>query len=302
MNTLKEFARLFLVRLLARPKPAKVRRDYALCIVKTDRIGDLILASGVIRLLLKEFGDANTLLVVSQFNREIAEREFPNTPKLTLPAFGDRVFPDLLISWARLRPIVSGFRFKHLVCLRHQRTFYQDLLLSWFVSQITYGVQGQNLYGPLNAMSRSSFTFDRHTNYPTESPHGLCLELEAHRKLYELLPIAHAASSNLMPVLRRLTSSRANYLLISPASSTKIKDYPSDRLVNSLLSIYHYLACPMLICVPPSEIDTAQMLALKMKDAGIHCVDINETRTILEFVSAIEQARAVLTMDWLWVI
>src|SRR6202453_3980503 len=113
---------------ISKPARRSTQKKYSLCIFKPDGVGDFVLATGAIRLLLNHFGPDNCVLVICPMARALADMEFPQTPKVIVPLFRFSLRPRLF--WAAIQPrnILGTLRFDKLVCLRHQRSRFQNLL------------------------------------------------------------------------------------------------------------------------------------------------------------------------------
>src|SRR5688500_441975 len=77
--------RRWLTVALAGPHGAAARRANGVAIVKLDRLGDFVLALGAVRRLLAHFGP-DSLLVISAVAEPLAAREFPEVPRIVMPA------------------------------------------------------------------------------------------------------------------------------------------------------------------------------------------------------------------------
>ncbi|MBI4621983.1 MAG: hypothetical protein HY736_02040 [Verrucomicrobia bacterium] len=76
-----------LARRLAGPTaPAQAPRLRHACLYKLDRIGDFVLATGALRLLVGHFGAPNCRLIVSAQVTPFAATEFPSVDQWTAPA------------------------------------------------------------------------------------------------------------------------------------------------------------------------------------------------------------------------
>ena len=100
---------------------------------EAGRIGDFILALSAIRLVLQHHGEQNCALLIAPAVEELARLEFPRAMRIVIPAFPrhKRAFTE----WRRVRRRLASVTCGSLVCLRHQRWDYHELMLSWIRSE-----------------------------------------------------------------------------------------------------------------------------------------------------------------------
>src|ERR1035437_9081597 len=136
MTTRKLFGpttRRLISRFCAGGRHRKVGRRYAVAIIKMDRLGDFVLAVSAIRRLIERYGESECLLVVSPLTSALAKREFPCVEILVLPWGLSHI--RTLGATMRYRRMVSRLRVDTVVCLRHQRWDYEEIVISWFAAE-----------------------------------------------------------------------------------------------------------------------------------------------------------------------
>jgi ADP-heptose:LPS heptosyltransferase len=282
-----------IVNLVRRPVHKRVQRRYRLCIFKPDGIGDFVLALGAIRLLLDEFGAENCVLVCWPAVQALAEAEFPRATLVITAPFDVSLRPRLVWTAMRLRKRFGAFKFEQLVCLRHQRSRFQNLALHWIRAEKHYGLVNQPSY---HLGENCEFAFNNRDAYPKNAEDGHCLELEAHRIVAERSLGRKVAGSEIMPAFGSFRRSPGNYILVSPFSGKLMKDCPLDLLVPVLAEIKRSYSAPFLLSFSPQQHDRARKLALALSQENI-LVDLPPPMSFAEYVQSVSTARAVLTVD-----
>lgn len=220
--------RHLVARAIAGPRVHTSAPAYACTILKLDHVGDFVLALGAIRQLVTAFGESRCALVVSSAAAAFAAREFPAVTRVTLPAAAERLFREIAPQAKTWRAAVAPLSCEHLVCLRHQRSLYRDLVLRaiparrrWWLDQTPYG-ELPTL--PLDAAAGT---------YPAAS--FIPRELAAHRRLVSAVLQRELAGADLIPALSpRPTSSATNAVVIAPLAQQSIRDLPPALLATAL--------------------------------------------------------------------
>lgn len=201
-------------RILGGPPPGSVARHFRAVIFQLDRLGDLVLALSVIRTMLREWGEENCLLVVSQVAAPLAAREFPRTPRLALPVTAPSLTRDLVPAWWQHRRKLRGIAGDEVVCLSHHRDLYKETALSWI-----RGVRRHWL--------------DR-ASYPLQRTSSWSLEIVAHRQLVGRALGRELVPEEVTPSFNRLQAVEGRALVVCPFASESIRRLPETLLLDSL--------------------------------------------------------------------
>jgi ADP-heptose:LPS heptosyltransferase len=276
-----------------RPAQRRAQRQYSLAIFKPDRIGDFVLALGAIRLLVDHFGSGQCVLIVSSMAQSLAAREFPGTQLVVVPPFDLSLRPASIWSGLKLRHQIGGMRFDKLVCLRHQRLRWQNLLLHWVEAAQPYGLENAAGYH-LGAGSEMRFSVQE--MYPSAAGHGMCCELEAHRAVIQGLMDKPVATTAVLPKFRSLTANGGPNLLVSPFSSSQLKDLPEGLLLAVLVALDAKYGFPIELSYAPDQMERGRALEAKIAQNGLRVVAARAT-SVVDYMDRVASACAVLTAD-----
>lgn len=254
------------LRVLARPVNP---RHFRLAILKLDRLGDGVLALGAMRRLVAEHGETNTLLIVSPIAEGLLRSEFPRASFLVMPAFCERLCPDLIQTLARHARALRGITTEVLVCLRHQPSDYLHAITGLLKAGQVFATSWS---GPREHTSLAHPRC-RMVPYPDQGGDS-CRELEAHRRVVELAlgcPVERdeviprlvwgTAVPAVAPQAGRLCSMPGDDLLVCPAAGDAIREYPPELLAEAVrLFLEDHPAVPVRVCLPPGA-DSSRLRA-----------------------------------------
>ena len=271
------------------PHPARSRR-YRLAVLKLDRLGDAVLALGAVRCLVREFGEADTLLIVSPIAEPLFAAEFPDVERLVLPAFCTAFWPDYLGFLSAWGAALQSLDIDTLVCLRHQRSDYLHTVAQLlaprrcFASRWTPVWEARSLDYPAPSLS----------DYPETVDTG-CLELEAHRRM-----VAAALGREVSPleVQPRLTATAAavpGRLLVCPVAGEAIREYPPALLAESLRLLCARQPVTLHFCLPPQADAAPWRNALQQ--AGVVCGRWHQPATWADFRTCLDETEVVLAPE-----
>ncbi len=269
------------------------KNHYRLCIFKPDGIGDFVLALGTIRLLLKEFGAENCVILCWPSVRALAEMEFHRTHLIIVPECYITLRPGVVWKAMRLRLSLAHYQFDQLVCLRHRRSRFQNLAMRWIRTNRRAGLVNQREH---YIGDSSDFIFDRKDEYPLVAESGWCLELEAHRRVGAQVLGRRLEVREIAPEFTLLKWMPGNYVLVSPFSSAVLKDYPSHLMVTALSEIQRKLGLRFQLSFSPQDRARAIDLHGLLQREGIHA-DLPLATSFREYVQVVAGARAVLSVD-----
>jgi ADP-heptose:LPS heptosyltransferase len=278
---------------IRKPARRKTQNRYALCIFKPDRIGDFVLATGAIRLLLGHFGPKNCLLVISPLVRALAEMEFPDTPKLMVPAFRFSLHPNLIRAAIQPRNQLGALQFERIACLRHQRSRFQNLVLHWMVSEKRHGLINQSGF---YLGKDHEFIFSSATAYPEKAREGQCLELEAHRLVAEQTLQREVFEGDITPAFAKIQAKPGNYMLVCPFSSAPLKDYPCDALEAAVAEIQRRFSLPVMLSYSFERQKSSKSIESRWQRRGLAVLP-SSAMSFQGYLNSVASAGAVLTVD-----
>lgn len=267
-------------------------RSYRLAILKLDRLGDAVLALGAVRLLVREFGASETLLIVSTVAEPLFRREFPEVKLLVMPPFCARFWPDFVKTMAWHAPELRTIKAEHLVCLRHQASDYLHAIAALVQARQVHATHWTKSWERVCL----SYPQGHRLPYPEQTAEG-CLELEAHRRLVESVIGQPVAVHDILPVLKARKVEASTTLLVCPVTGSAIRQYPPVSLVKAVaLFLPTAPGLRVTFCIPPG-IDPAPWKDA-VKDAGITpVVAWVQPEDLEELLQVISTARLVLAPD-----
>lgn len=264
---------------------------------KTDRIGDFVLASGLLHLIVDQLGSKDITLMVSQIVEPIAAREFPDCKIIPIPKAGDDWRGGLLSGWLKTRNRNAGRHYRRIVSLRHHPTLFEDLLLSSLCADDSLAVARTTVGESFWVRKLRSFDA-RHTfPYPTAASTDGCLELEAHRRLAEMLLDRPMPLAQVLPQLRTLTDNDDGPFLVLPHASDDIKNYPPGFLVEALLALSLPPQERIALCGERSRAAELDALAISLRARLPNAIEIEFPASLTDFVDTVSRSRCILGMD-----
>lgn len=267
------------------------------CIYKLDRLGDFVLSLGAIRLLLEAFGEERCLLIVSPFSSGLAALEFPRTPRVVMPVFIGFHPSQAVRRWFHRRKVLGRYSFKKLICLRHHRSLYDDVVLTWIRANKSYGASGAMLSAVPEDSAVFSSRFSSELKYPANAEPGFCRELEAHRQVCEATLGRKVDCDCVLPVIHDVGLPEGGVLLVSPFSSSNLKDYTLEKMVRAVSYVYHRRGTPIRVCVSRSDMNRGTRVVDLLRRDGAADSDLLVPESIPEYVKAVSAARILLTVD-----
>jgi len=214
-------------------------------ILKPDGIGDFFLASGVVRLMAREFGEENLTIAVLPLLESVVRGQFPKAEIVILPIRKQRVILNVFVanclrcfpSWIKL----LGTRVDTAISLRHMRDYLQSFLFysvragrRFMASNLLLG-NGRRVRRwteqSMNAIFSTEIAY-----YPEARP-GIPSELEAHRLLVSAALSRNVDPSEIWPELKAVNpfpmgSLYSPYFVCAPYSSDIWKNFPEHRWIE----------------------------------------------------------------------
>jgi ADP-heptose:LPS heptosyltransferase len=292
------------LRILARPHHKPPQRRYNAVIFKVDGIGDFVLATSAIRLLVAHYGVESCCLVVSKAVAGLARREFPGVACITLavPSHGGpahRILPRLLQD----RHALSRIEADHLICLRHQRAYYHHLLLSWIRASRRYAVEVSQpkWMAQCNRLQFSCSLTDIVTPTPHDSAEPdrtvTCRELDHHRSLLDAVLPNPVSRQAIIPAFTYVHATHGTDLVVAPFAGHSIKDYPTALLVEVLREVLSETGIPIRVTGSPAQRPALESLRQELLPTPGSLITISCSENVGHYIKTVASARLVFTMD-----
>lgn len=278
------------LRIQPRRPPAARSRRYRLAILKLDRLGDAVLALGAVRRLVREFGEADTLLIVSPIAEPLFAAEFPGVERLVLPAFCASFWPDYLSFLSSWSAALQSLDIDTLVCLRHQRSDYLHAVAQLLAPRRCFASR----WTPVWEARSLDYPAARLSDYPETVDTG-CLELEAHRRVVAAALGRELSLQEVQPRLTATATAVPGRLLVCPVAGEAIREYPPALLAETLRLLAARQPVNLHFCLPPQADAAPWQNALQQ--AGVVCEQWHQPATWADFRRCLDEAEAVLAPD-----
>jgi len=276
------------------PAPGHSGQKFAAVVVKLDRIGDFVLALSAIRIVLRHFGEEQCALVIAPAVAELARREFPLATRIVLPVFlrHKRAWPG----WWRARALLADISCEHLVCLRHQRWDYDELVLTWIRADQVHALDDPQSAGWVvnrRSLAPKVGVFFRE---PTVAV-GACRELELHRAVLAKVLGTPPVTAELLPRFGAVPVSQQKYAVVMPFSSAAIKDLPVTLLTEAATDVL-LPPCEKIVLVgAPDQRVRLEALAGELRAVGRRRIEVVAQPNLEELVALVAGAAWILTAD-----
>ena len=290
--------RRLLTRWLARPLARRKSRHHRAAIVKLDRLGDFVLAVSAIRQVLAHFGEEQCVLLLSPQVAPLAAREFPRTARLVLPigVGHKRLF------WAGrpARRLLGEISCEEVVCLRHQREDWDELVLAWLNAGRTHVLDearaGQEFAARRTLVHSAA---DRIRFDPTAvAGDRACRELERHRQLLRHVLGRPVVVAELMPRFEHVGVGAARGgIVVTPFGSAAIRDFPEALLIAALRAVREHSAAPITLHGDEAQQSRLRQLAQTLQAAGIAAVSCAAPVDVVTFAGTVAGADLVVTVE-----
>ncbi|MEZ0257694.1 MAG: glycosyltransferase family 9 protein, partial [Chthoniobacter sp.] len=295
------FVRKSLIRALSRPVRASQgkRREVKIAIFKPDRFGDLILASGAIQYFTKRYGPESCALLVADFAVELAEKLFPGALVIGIPHAHNDLLRGVIPNLWKLRPMLARYAFEKVICLRHQRSLYEELLLGRLLARESFGLRNTVDYMLPCDVETYVFPLTRSCSYPTDAPPASCLELEAHRLTVMAAENHEVTLEEVLPRLE-IAPAEANFasaVIVSPFGSSDIRTYPLPLVVEVMRLIQQQSDCRFALCGEGKDANRLAELHHLAESAGVREVSIHTPESFLDFARIVAAARGAISVD-----
>jgi ADP-heptose:LPS heptosyltransferase len=276
-------------------------------ILKPDEIGDFLISTGAIRLLMQHHGAENTTLVVKSEVVPLACREFPAVTIVDLPWQPRRKGHNQTA--ANIRHCFSTWRLLRAlqvdqsICLRSQRDYLQTLLFAAPAARQRFAPENLLLHNGRwrrHAAEKLLLIFARPHILPyPESLGDLTSELVSHRALVSAALGREVTVDEIMPSLQSVAWRGGGGWLLCPFSSRPAKDYSAANWVSVLREAVR-VHSPRVIRVAggPDQSARLEEFAASLLAEGLGCpVEVEPPSPLENFPDKVAAADLVLTVD-----
>ncbi len=290
-RTLPLWMRRTIARALAGTVPvSSPTRQRRFCIHKVDRLGDFVLALGALRLLTEHLGAAECRLVVSAAAAPLAAAELPDVERWTIPANASGVLAQMWPLRRSVTPIWSKERFETLVSLRHARSLYRDLTLTWINAEQWCGLGPRPAPGNLALGNCPVWPAE----FPAAPEGPWCRELLAHRIVVERM-LGRAVTWEEMRPRPRVCPPPGAEIVLCPCAGERIREYPDASWATACRDSLPDGAT-LRVLGPSDRQEDLGHLVEKLRGAGL-AAHATADATASQFIHAIATARLVLTVE-----
>jgi ADP-heptose:LPS heptosyltransferase len=286
-----------MARAVRGPLPAPAPKYLRLAIVKLDLLGDFVLALSAIRLLLAHHGEEQCLLVISPAAEPLAQREFPRTPRLLLPASQGHWLA--LRAATKFRRQLGSFEFEQVICLRHQRWDYDELVLSWMRANehlrletgFTERMRPELRTFWLDAPGAQVWSDEGFT-----SEGRLCRELARHGALVAAATGSRPNEEEILPMLSA-SAEVDEAVVVTPLSSRPVKDFPVALLIAALKEVRRQSSLPVVLIGSAPQKAQLERLRREIAAREIGEIKVRADLRFEDYVNLLAAAPLVLTVD-----
>ncbi|QYY37391.1 glycosyltransferase family 9 protein [Ruficoccus sp. ZRK36] len=273
---------------------AEATRAYKRVIFKPDRLGDLLLSSASIRAACGNHPPEQCLLIVSEVAEPLAEILLPGFPRLAIP-FDCRPRKEQE-KCAKIRAQLSAIACDELICLRHQRSDFFSLCLSWIQAKSIHALalpssQDEDWLRKSESGWLKPLVFTPPTT-PTQPT-----ELYRHLAVLSQISPAPANVEALLPQMPAPEDTNAT-LIVSPLGSEPIRDIPPELLLQLVAPFTADRIDLLRLCGSPSQENKLTELAAFLREKRPDLkTEVSCRASLKAFVEQVGQAHAVVSTD-----
>ncbi len=276
-------------------------------VFKPDAIGDFILATGSLRVLVQRFGAKNLLLVVHTDVAPLARAEFPESVVLPLPIRHKRIVMNVMaVNLWRCAPLwlrLCARRYEAVVSFRHARNYLQAFFFFGPPAAKRIGCENP-LLGRAGRVRRifegvaSRLFGATQPPYPERSLE-FPAEIEANRRVVSALLGEDVPWKMTLPHLRDPGVAPGTDWLLCPFSSSKTKDYPVAAWAAALRDCADLRPAGHRIVLAggPDQAARLEAFRIELTGLGIDCVEVASPGSLGDFSKRVAAAAIVLTVD-----
>lgn len=302
MSALPSFVRKSLIHAVARwplHMAAPKRREIKIAIFKPDRFGDLILASGAIQYFVRRYGPDSCALLVADFAVPLAEEWFPGVLVIGIPYAHNNLLQGVIPNLWKLRPVLAPYSFEKVICLRHQRSLYEELLLGRLPSRESFGLKNTVDYMLPIDVATYVAPLTRSYSYPSDVPPPSCLELEAHRLAVMAAEDREVTTEEILPRLAIAPAEQdfASAIIVSPFGSSDVRTYPLPMVAEAMRLVQQQSDSRFVLCGEGKDATRLAGLRHLAEAAGVRNLTILIPASFGEFARVVAAARGVISVD-----
>ncbi len=276
-----------------------------LFILKPDGIGDFVLATGGIRLLAAEFGEANLLICVRSILVAFARSQFPQATIIELPTASERKTVNLfarnfvycLPLWFKLRTMPVGGA----VCFRSMRNYLETFLF--------YSARTKRFFACENILLRPEKKVRAAVEkavlrlfrpeliaYPEKSD-SIPWEVEAHRRLVASVLHRAVEPHEILPVLHPTGDNDEDYWICAPVTTaSKVYPFPLWREVFCALKPESLAKRILLVGSEDQRLRLNELEAV-LREAGMAGAQSYVPADLVKFLNLVAGGELSITVD-----
>lgn len=259
------------------PRPARRPRQARWGLYAVGRIGDFVMKLTVLRRLIREAGPAGCFLVVPANCVGLAERELPGVPLLALPPDGAGLLRDIVPTWRRQRAQFADWHCDQRISLRHQRSLYHEVTLSWMHAE-----RDLRLYP---------------ADYPAVAPSGLSTELAAHGRILERALGRPVAPEDFLPRFESYPAGDDGRLVVYPLSTQPQRCLSPAWVARVLAAWRSRCPAPIVLGGSPGDEDRLEAYRQAARVVGIEHLTLELPAGVDGFIRHIAAAGAVFATE-----
>lgn len=272
---------------------------FSVAIVKLDRLGDFVLATGAIHRIVEHYGEKQCLLVVSPIVVAFAAKEFPEVTLYVMPCGLSHL--RAAMATFRHRRSLCRMRVDTVICLRHQRFDYDELVLTWLGGRRSIRVLDDytRRFEPRLRLydynGSGGFVPEQRELLVSKDGVLLSRELEWHRQLLVQVFSRVVEDWEVLPCLSP-NNKEGDVIIVTPFGSEKIRDFPEALLVETVEILQRKLQKPVVFIGLPTQIVGLRQAASLLKKR-IGPVEIQAELSTEGYRDLISRAACVVTAD-----
>ncbi len=280
--------------------------QFDIIIYKVDRIGDFVLATSAIKLLLEHFKPEKCCLLVSDIVYPLAKETFPNTTIKSTPILTNLSTLKALwilfhfLKWSRL---VVAHR---LINLRHLANNRDFLLMSCIKAHSSSGITIDPQHWLARSIpSKPLFRYSKsiRVQNTTFSEHNLseelCLDLRLHQTLLSLVLNKAISDKQILPHIIQKEGEQTNngIIIITPFGSNSITSYPAVSWVKTFLQLQDITPYQIGLCGTVSQQHELNEMAKYAKAKGVKNLRILFPETLNDFTKLLSNSPLIISVD-----
>jgi hypothetical protein len=251
--------------------------------------------------MTEHFGEKNCVLVVSPVAAELAAREFPLVTRIVLP-WGQSHLRATLTT-LRHKKKVCAVNAETVICLRHQRWDYDEMVLSWLGAGRSVRVLDDftqrkapelRLY---DYTGSGGFHPESKAKGSSKSSNGLLLsrELEWNRQVLSATLNRWVDDHEVIPIFEYQTRGDS-FIVVAPFGSQQIRDFPLPLLRRATERAVARLRSPVVLIGETAQQAKLDQIACDWAGAIGH-VSVRCRMSLSQYFELVGRAKCVITAD-----